>query len=226
MAVLKHTSPTAWPVAPKPMPSSTVPSASTSRAVGLGSVQPSGGCAKGCVAVIEGLNLGIARDACRCRAELRKAIAVLRDEINTALKVAMKARDARQVSTLRLVSAAIKNADIEAETGKKAALSDEDLLGLLQKLIKQRQESVEIYDKAGRKELADQERGEIEIIRAYLPKQMSEAEAKAAIATAIAATGAASIKDMGKVMAALKQAHAGKMDFGKASGLVKGLLQG
>jgi uncharacterized protein YqeY len=151
---------------------------------------------------------------------------VLRDEINTALKVAMKARDARQVSTLRLVSAAIKNADIEAETGKKAALSDEDLLGLLQKLIKQRQESVEIYDKAGRKELADQERGEIEIIRAYLPKQMSEAEAKAAIATAIAATGAASIKDMGKVMAALKQAHAGKMDFGKASGLVKAQLTG
>ena len=151
---------------------------------------------------------------------------MLRDEINTALKVAMKARDARRVSTLRLVSAAIKNADIEAETGKKAALSDEDLLGLLQKLIKQRQESVEIYDKAGRKELADQERGEIEIIRAYLPKQMSEAEAKAAIATAIAATGAASIKDMGKVMAALKQAHAGKMDFGKASGLVKAQLTG
>jgi uncharacterized protein YqeY len=151
---------------------------------------------------------------------------VLRDEINTALKVAMKARDARQVSTLRLVSAAIKNADIEAETGKKAALSDEDLLGLLQKLIKQRQESVEIYDKAGRKELADQERGEIEIIRAYLPKQMSEAEAKAAIAAAIQATGAASIKDMGKVMAVLKQAHAGKMDFGKASGLVKAQLTG
>jgi uncharacterized protein YqeY len=151
---------------------------------------------------------------------------VLRDEINTALKVAMKARDARQVSTLRLVSAAIKNADIEAETGKKAALSDEDLLGLLQKLIKQRQESVEIYDKAGRRELADQERGEIEIIRAYLPKQMSEAEAKAAIAAAIQATGAASIKDMGKVMAVLKQAHAGKMDFGKASGLVKAQLTG
>ena len=151
---------------------------------------------------------------------------MLRDEINTALKVAMKARDERQVSTLRLVNAAIRNADIEAETGKKAALSDEDLLGLLQKQIKQRQESVEIYDKAGRKELADQERSEIEIIRAYLPKQMSEAEAKAVIAAAIQATGAASIKDMGKVMAALKQAHAGKMDFGKASGLVKARLSG
>jgi len=157
---------------------------------------------------------------------LRKAIAVLRDEINTALKVAMKARDERRVSTLRLVNAAIQNADIEAETAKKATLSDDDLLGLLQKLIKQRQESVEIYDKAGRKELADRERGEIEIITAYLPQQMSEAEAKAAIADVIKATGAQSIKDMGKVMAALKQGYAGKMDFGKASGLVKGLLAG
>jgi len=151
---------------------------------------------------------------------------VLRDEINTALKGAMKARDERRVSTLRLVNAAIQNADIEAETAKKSVLSDDDLLGLLQKMIKQRQESVEIYDKAGRKELADQERGEIEIIRAYLPQQMSEAEAKAAIADVIKATGAQGIKDMGKVMAALKQGYAGKMDFGKASGLVKGLLAG
>jgi uncharacterized protein YqeY len=155
---------------------------------------------------------------------LRKAIAVLRDEINTALKEAMKARDELKVSTLRLVNAAIKNAEIEAETAKKAALSEDDLLGLLQKMIKQRQESVDIYDKNGRKDLADKERGEIEVIRAYLPKQMSEAEAKAAITDAIKSTGAASIKDMGKVMAALKQAHAGKMDFGKASGLVKELL--
>ena len=151
---------------------------------------------------------------------------MLRDEINTALKGAMKARDERRVSTLRLVNAAIKNADIEAETAKKKALSDEDLLGLLQKMIKQRQESVEIYDKAGRRELADQERGEIEIIRAYLPQQMSEAEAKAAIAEAIKSTGAQGMKDMGKVMAVLKQTHVGKMDFGKASGLVKSLLAG
>jgi uncharacterized protein YqeY len=151
---------------------------------------------------------------------------VLRDEINTALREAMKARDERRVSTLRLVNAAIKNADIEAETARKSALADEDILGLLQKMIKQRQESVEIYDKAGRKELADQERAEIEVIRAYLPQQMSEAEAKAAIAEVIARTGAQSIKDMGKVMAALKQGYAGKMDFGKASGWVKGLLAG
>ena len=151
---------------------------------------------------------------------------MLRDEINTALKGAMKARDERRVSTLRMVNAALKNADLEAQGQGKSVLADDELLGLLQKLIKQRQESVEIYDKAGRKELADQERGEIDIIRAYLPAQMSEAEAKAAIAEVIKTTGAQSIKDMGKVMAVLKQSHAGKMDFGKASGLVKGLLAG
>ena len=151
---------------------------------------------------------------------------MLRDEINTALKDAMKARDERRVSTLRLVNAALKNADIEAQGKGKHALSDEELLGLLQKLIKQRQEAIELYDKAGRTELADRERGEIEIITAYLPKQMSEAEAQAAIAQIIKATGATSIKDMGKVMAALKQGHAGRMDFGKASGLVKSMLSG
>jgi uncharacterized protein YqeY len=150
---------------------------------------------------------------------------VLREKINEDVKVAMKAQDKARLSTLRLVNAGIKNADIEAErTGK--SLSEDDLLSLLQKMIKQRQESVEIYDKGGRKELADQERGEIEIIRAFLPQQMSEAEAKAAIAEVIKATGAQGVKDMGKVMAALKQGYAGKMDFGKASGLVKGLLTG
>ena len=151
---------------------------------------------------------------------------MLREEINTALKAAMKARDERRVSTLRLVNAAIKNADIEAETGKRNALSDEEILGLLQKMIKQRQESVDIYDKAGRKELADQERAEIAVIGGFLPQQMSEDEAKAAIAHAIAATGAQSIKDMGKVMAALRQGYAGRMDFGKASAWVKGRLAG
>jgi uncharacterized protein len=151
---------------------------------------------------------------------------VLRDEINTALKSAMKARDERRVSTLRLVSAAIKNAEIEAQVHGRQSLADDDLLALLQKMIKQRQESVEIYDKAGRKELADRERGEIEIISAYLPQQMSELEVKAAITQIIRDVGAQSIKDMGKVMAALKQGYAGKMDFGKASGLVKGMLAG
>src|SRR5206468_3388427 len=120
-----------------------------------------------------------------------------------------KARDARQVSTLRLINAAIKNADIEAQMQSRPVLTDDGLLALLQKMIKQRQESVEIYEKAGRNELAEQERGEIEVIKAYLPQQMSDAEAKAAIAEVIKATGVQSTKDMGKVMAALKQSYAG-----------------
>ena len=151
---------------------------------------------------------------------------MLRDEINTALKDAMKARDERCVSTLRLINAALQNADLEAQGRGKSVLSDEEIRGLLQKLIKQRQEAVELYDKGGRAELAARERGEIEIISAYLPNQMPEAEAKAAVAEVVKATGATSMKDMGKVMAALKQGYAGKMDFGKASGLVKGMLAG
>lgn len=150
---------------------------------------------------------------------------MLREQINESVKAAMKARDKPRLSTLRLINAAIKNADIEAERAGKA-LADDDLLGLLQKMIKQRQEAVEIYEKGGRQELADQERAEIEVIKGFLPQQMSEAEAQAAIAAAIRDTGAAGMKDMGKVMAALKERHAGKMDFGKASGLVKGLLTG
>jgi uncharacterized protein len=151
---------------------------------------------------------------------------VLRDEINTALKGAMKARDERRVSTLRLINAALQNADLEAQGRGKSALSDEEIRGLLQKLIKQRQEAVELYDKGGRAELAARERGEIEIISAYLPKQMPEAEAKTAVAEVVKATGATSMKDMGKVMAALKQGYAGRLDFGKASGWVKELLAG
>ena len=150
---------------------------------------------------------------------------MLRDKINDEVKAAMKARDERRVSTLRMANAAFKNAEIEAERGGKT-LTEEDVLGILQKMIKQRQESVEIYDKGARKELADQERAEIEIIQQFLPQQMAEAEAKAAIAEVIKQEGATSVKDMGKVMAALKLGYAGKMDFGKASGLVKSLLAG
>jgi uncharacterized protein YqeY len=151
---------------------------------------------------------------------------MLRDDINTALKGAMKSGDKRRVSTLRLVNSALKNADIEARGLGKAALSDDDLLGLLQKMIKQRHESIELYEKGGRADLAAQEREEVAIISAYLPQQMSEDEAKAAIAAAIGETGAQGMKDMGKVMAALKQRYAGRMDFGKASPIVKGLLSG
>jgi len=149
---------------------------------------------------------------------------MLRDDINNAVKEAMKAKDERRLSTLRMVNSALKNADIEARGQGKPPLSDEDILGLLQKMIKQRQESVELYDKGGRAELADQERAEIAVIAAYLPAQMSEDEVKAAIAAAIKDTGAGGMKDMGKVIAALKASYAGQMDFGKASGLVKAAL--
>jgi uncharacterized protein len=149
---------------------------------------------------------------------------MLRDDINNALKDAMKAKDERRVSTLRLVNATFKNADIEARGQSKGPLGDAELLSLLQKMIKQRQESVELYEKGGRAELAQQERDEITIISSYLPKQMSEDDVKAAIAEAIRDTGAAGMKDMGKVIAALRAKYAGQMDFAKASALVKGAL--
>jgi uncharacterized protein YqeY len=150
---------------------------------------------------------------------------VLREKINDAIKQAMKSGDKLKLSTLRMANAAIKNADIEARTGK-GPLDDDAILGILQKLIKQRQDSVELYEKGGRAELAQQEKDEIESIKAFLPAQMSDAEMKAAIADIIAREGASGVKDMGKVMAALKAAYAGKMDFGKASGAVKSLLAG
>lgn len=149
---------------------------------------------------------------------------MLRDDINNALKAAMKAQDQRRVSTLRLINAAFKNADIEARGAGKPALTDDELNSQMQKMIKQRQESAELYDKGGRPELASQEREEIAVITSFLPKQMSEDEIKAAVAAAVKDTGASSMKDMGRVMAALKERHAGKMDLAKAGGLVKAQL--
>ena len=151
---------------------------------------------------------------------------MIRDDINNALKEAMKARDERRVSTLRLVNSTLKNADIEARGQGKEPLGDDGVLGVLQKMIKQRNESAELYDKGGRAELAQQEREEITIISGYLPKQMSEDEVKAAIADAVKDTGAAGMKDMGKVIGALKGKYAGKMDFARASALVKTALSG
>jgi uncharacterized protein YqeY len=151
---------------------------------------------------------------------------MLRDTITNAMKEAMKAKEERKVSTLRMVNAAIKNADIEARGQGKEPLADDALLGLMQKMIKQRQESVELYEKGGRAELAAAEREEIAIISAYLPKQMGDDEVKAAIASAIAETGASGVKDMGKVIGALKAKFAGQMDFAKASAMVKGALAG
>ena len=151
---------------------------------------------------------------------------MLRDDINNAVKQAMKAKEERKLSTLRMVNSTIKNADIEAHGQGKPPLSDEALLSVLQKMIKQRHEAVELYDKGGRAELAAGEREEIAIISAYLPKQMSDDDVKNAISAVIAETGAAGIKDMGKVIGALKAKYAGQMDFGKASGMVKAALTG
>jgi uncharacterized protein len=151
---------------------------------------------------------------------------MLRDDINNALKDAMKARDERRVSTLRLVNSTLKNADIEARGQGKAQLGDDEILSVLQKMIKQRQESITLYEQGGRNELAQQERDEITIISGYLPQQLSDDEMRAAIAQAITETGAASMKDMGKVIGALKGRYTGRMDFGKASPLVKQTLQG
>ena len=123
-----------------------------------------------------------------------------------------------------MVNSTIKNADIEARGQGKPPLADGDLLGVLQKMIKQRQESVELYEKGNREELAAQERAEIAVISAYLPKQMSDDDVKAAVAAVISETGASGIKDMGKVIGALKAKYAGQMDFGKASGVVKAAL--
>jgi hypothetical protein len=149
---------------------------------------------------------------------------VLRDNINNAVKEAMKARDERRVSTLRMMNAAIKNADLEAQGQGKHELNEADLMSLFQKMIKQRQESAEIYDKGGRPELAAQEKAEVEIIGAYLPKQMSDAEAGHAISSLLQEINAETMKDMGRAMAALRERFGGKMDFGKASGRIKDML--
>ena len=151
----------------------------------------------------------------------------LRDSFNSALKEAMKAKDQRRVGTLRMILAGVKDRDIAARTEtSRESVADDEVLSLLAKMIKQREESAETYDKGGRPELAAQEREEIAIIRDFMPKQMEAAEAEAAIAAVIGELGAASMKDMGKVMAALKERYAGQMDFAKASGTVKGLLSG
>ncbi len=151
---------------------------------------------------------------------------MLRDDINNALKDAMKAGEERRVSTLRMVNSSLKNADIEARGKGKPPLNDEDALGVLQKMIKQRHESVELYEKGGRPELAAQEREEIDIISEYLPQQMTDQEIHDTIGALVKEIGATAMKDMGKVMAALKERYAGKLDFSKASAAVKKMLSG
>ena len=149
---------------------------------------------------------------------------MLRDDINSALKEAMKAGDKRRVSTLRLINAAILQR--ETSGAERATLSDAEILDVMGKMIKQRQESLDIYEKAGRAELAAQEREEMAIIAAYLPKRMSDLEAAEAISALIKEIEAATLKDMGRTMAALKARFSGQMDFARAGALVKKLLGG
>ena len=151
--------------------------------------------------------------------------APLRDIVTAQMKEAMKAGEKIRVGALRLIMAALKDREIEARgAGKIVSRADE--LALLTKMVKSRQELAAIYAEAGRAELAAQENAEVAVINEFLPKQMDEAEVTAAAKAAIAATGATSVKDMGKVVNALKEAHPGQMDFAKASAIVKGLLAG
>ncbi|SCY66057.1 GatB/YqeY domain-containing protein [Microvirga guangxiensis] len=149
---------------------------------------------------------------------------MLRERFTAEMKEAMKAGDKGKLGAIRLIQAALKDKDIEARGNGKEPLSDEEILALLQKMVKQRQESITMYEQGGRQELADQEKNEVAVISSYLPQQMDEAATKAAIEAAIAETGAASMKDMGKVVAALRAKYVGQMDFAKASGLVKDML--
>jgi uncharacterized protein len=150
----------------------------------------------------------------------------LRDKLMEDVKLAMKAGEKTKLSTIRMIQAGLKDKDIEARGLGKGQLTDDDILPLMQKMVKQRQESIAIYTQAGRHELAAGEQAEVEVINAYLPKQMDEAGMKAAITATVAETGAASMKDMGKVVAALKAQYAGQMDFAKASQMVKAALGG
>lgn len=147
----------------------------------------------------------------------------MRDTLNEALKTAMKAGDKKRVSTLRMINAALKDKDIAArETGK--PLSDADAVEVLAKMVKSREDAAAQFQSGGRPELAAGEREEIAIIREFMPTQMDAAETEAAVRALVAELGATSVKDMGRVMAALKERYAGRMDFGKASGAVKAAL--
>lgn len=149
---------------------------------------------------------------------------MLRERFTDTLKTAMKAGDKARLSTVRMMQAALKDKDIEARGLGKEPLTDEEILPVLQKMVKQRQESIAIYEANGRPELAEAEKAEIAVIAEFMPQQLSEDEMRQAVQAAVAETGAASVKDMGKVIGKLRADYAGRMDFGKASGLVKEAL--
>jgi uncharacterized protein YqeY len=149
---------------------------------------------------------------------------MIRDDIRSALVAAMKGGDKARTGTIRLIQSAIKNRDIELRTGTAPAADDVLVTEVLQKMVKQRRESIQLYEKGGRPELADAEKDEVAVIETFLPHQMSEEEVRAAIEAVVADTGASSLKDMGQVMATLRARHGGALDMGKASELVKGAL--
>ena len=146
----------------------------------------------------------------------------LKDRISEDMKAAMRAKDAARLSAVRLLLAAMKQKEVD----ERIALSDADVLGIIDKMVKQRRESIAQYEKAARQDLADQEKFEIGVLLAYLPQQLGEAEVAQAVAAAVAESGAAGVKDMGKVMALLRPRLAGRADMGKVSGLVKAKLGG
>ncbi len=150
----------------------------------------------------------------------------MRDRVNAALKDAMKSKEADRLSTLRLINAAIKDKDIalRGTTDEEGGVSNDDVLAIMGRMVKQRQESARAYEEGGRLELAEKELYEIKVIEEFLPKQLTEDEAEKAVGDAIAEVGAASIRDMGKVMGVLKAKYTGRMDFGKAGPMVKGRL--
>jgi hypothetical protein len=151
---------------------------------------------------------------------------MLRDRFNEDLKTAMKARDQASVSTLRMINATLKDRDIAARPKGVTQVDETEVVDMLQKMVRQRQESIELYKQGNRQELVDKEQAEIDIIERYLPKKLSDSEQAEAIAEAIAVTSASGIKDMGRVMAALKERYAGKMDFSKVGPAVKAKLGG
>jgi uncharacterized protein len=153
-------------------------------------------------------------------------VKAMREKINAAMKEAMKAGDKERLGTVRMINAAIKDRDIDARGNGKEAISDDDILQLLQKMVKQRQESAAIYEQNGRAELAAQERAEIAILQDYMPRQLDEDEIRTVVQATIATIGAAGMKDMSRVVSTLKDNYAGQMDFAKASGIVKSCLQG
>ncbi|UUX51560.1 GatB/YqeY domain-containing protein [Nisaea acidiphila] len=150
---------------------------------------------------------------------------MMRAAFNDALKEALKEKDQCAVSTIRLILAALKDRDIAARgNGKTEGIGEDEILGMLQTMLKQRNESIRMYEQGGRLELAEQEKAEMDVIRRFMPQQLDEAEMNAAVESVVKEIGAKELKDMGRTMAALKEQYAGRMDFSKASGLVRQML--